>query len=306
MTETVLKLEHVTKKIGQKNIVHDISFDIHKGEVFGLLGPNGAGKTTIIRSIVGLIRRSEGTVFINGKNVDTEYKAAISEVGAIIENPEFYMYMSGWANLKQFARMSQKNITDEHIREIVELVKLTGAIDQKVKTYSLGMRQRLGVAQALIHSPALLILDEPTNGLDPQGMAEFRTLIRDLATKGTSVLISSHLLSEIQQITDRFAIINKGVLTHTEKMSDLLENHVAAYKLKVSDPVATTTVLTTLPIKLIAQKEDLFKIEVAHEDVHLIARALIQANIDLLEMVPLQASLEERFLELTKGGGAEV
>ncbi|EAC9531909.1 ABC transporter ATP-binding protein [Listeria monocytogenes] len=306
MTETVLKLEHVTKKIGQKNIVHDISFDIHKGEVFGLLGPNGAGKTTIIRSIVGLIRRSEGTVFINGKNVDTEYKAAISEVGAIIENPEFYMYMSGWANLKQFARMSQKNITDEHIREIVELVKLTGAIDQKVKTYSLGMRQRLGVAQALIHSPALLILDEPTNGLDPQGMAEFRTLIRDLATKGTSVLISSHLLSEIQQITDRFAIINKGVLTHTEKMSDLLENHVAAYKLKVSDPLATTTVLTTLPVKLVAQKEDLFKIEVAHEDVHLIARALIQANIDLLEMVPLQASLEERFLELTKGGGAEV
>ncbi|ENM7985988.1 ABC transporter ATP-binding protein [Listeria monocytogenes] len=306
MTETVLKLEHVTKKIGQKNIVHDISFDIHKGEVFGLLGPNGAGKTTIIRSIVGLIRRSEGTVFINGKNVDTEYKAAISEVGAIIENPEFYMYMSGWANLKQFARMSQKNITDEHIREIVELVKLTGAIDQKVKTYSLGMRQRLGVAQALIHNPALLILDEPTNGLDPQGMAEFRTLIRDLATKGTSVLISSHLLSEIQQITDRFAIINKGVLTHTEKMSDLLENHVAAYKLKVSDPVATTTVLTTLPVKLVAQKEDLFKIEVAHEDVHLIARALIQANIDLLEMVPLQASLEERFLELTKGGGTEV
>ncbi|HAA9935343.1 TPA_asm: ABC transporter ATP-binding protein [Listeria monocytogenes] len=306
MTETVLKLEHVTKKIGQKNIVHDISFDIHKGEVFGLLGPNGAGKTTIIRSIVGLIRRSEGTVFINGKNVDTEYKAAISEVGAIIENPEFYMYMSGWANLKQFARMSQKNITDEHIREIVELVKLTGAINQKVKTYSLGMRQRLGVAQALIHSPALLILDEPTNGLDPQGMAEFRTLIRDLATNGTSVLISSHLLSEIQQITDRFAIINKGVLTHIEKMSDLIENHVAAYKLKASDPVATTTVLATLPVKLVAQNEDLFKIEVAHEDVHLIARALIQANIDLLEMVPLQASLEERFLELTKGGGAEV
>lgn len=306
MTETVLKLEHVTKKIGQKNIVHDISFNIHKGEVFGLLGPNGAGKTTIIRSIVGLIRRSEGTVFINGKNVDTEYKAAISEVGAIIENPEFYMYMSGWANLKQFARMSQKNITDEHIREIVELVKLTGAINQKVKTYSLGMRQRLGVAQALIHSPALLILDEPTNGLDPQGMAEFRTLIRDLATNGTSVLISSHLLSEIQQITDRFAIINKGVLTHIEKMSDLIENHVAAYKLKVSDPVATTTVIATLPVKLVAQNEDLFKIEVAHEDVHLIARALIQANIDLLEMVPLQASLEERFLELTKGGGAEV
>ncbi|MBF2475905.1 ABC transporter ATP-binding protein [Listeria seeligeri] len=303
MSETILQLEHVTKKIGQKVIVQDISFDIHKGEVFGLLGPNGAGKTTIIRSIVGLIRRTEGTVFINGKNVDTDFKSAISEVGAIIENPEFYMYMSGWNNLKQFARMSQKPITDEHIREIVELVKLTDAINQKVKTYSLGMRQRLGVAQALIHSPALLILDEPTNGLDPQGMAEFRSLIRDLATKGTSVLISSHLLSEIQQITDRFAIINKGVLTHIEKMSDLLENNVAVYKLKVTNPVTTKAVLHKLPVKLIAEKENLFKIEVAHEDVHLIARALIQADIDLLEMVPMQASLEERFLELTKSGG---
>ncbi|MBF2655376.1 ABC transporter ATP-binding protein [Listeria seeligeri] len=303
MSETILQLEHVTKKIGQKAIVQDISFDIHKGEVFGLLGPNGAGKTTIIRSIVGLIRRTEGTVFINGKNVDTDFKSAISEVGAIIENPEFYMYMSGWNNLKQFARMSQKPITDEHIREIVELVKLTDTINQKVKTYSLGMRQRLGVAQALIHSPALLILDEPTNGLDPQGMAEFRSLIRDLATKGTSVLISSHLLSEIQQITDRFAIINKGVLTHIEKMSDLLENNVAVYKLKVTNPVTTKAVLHKLPVKLIAEKENLFKIEVAHEDVHLIARALIQADIDLLEMVPMQASLEERFLELTKSGG---
>ncbi|MBC1484669.1 ABC transporter ATP-binding protein [Listeria seeligeri] len=303
MSETILQLEHVTKKIGQKAIVQDISFDIHKGEVFGLLGPNGAGKTTIIRSIVGLIRRTEGTVFINGKNVDTDFKSAISEVGAIIENPEFYMYMSGWNNLKQFARMSQKPITDEHIREIVELVKLTDAINQKVKTYSLGMRQRLGVAQALIHNPALLILDEPTNGLDPQGMAEFRSLIRDLATKGTSVLISSHLLSEIQQITDRFAIINKGVLTHIEKMSDLLENNVAVYKLKVTNPVTTKAVLHKLPVKLIAEKENLFKIEMAHEDVHLIARALIQADIDLLEMVPMQASLEERFLELTKSGG---
>ncbi|MBC1746795.1 ABC transporter ATP-binding protein [Listeria seeligeri] len=303
MSETILQLEHVTKKIGQKVIVQDISFDIHKGEVFGLLGPNGAGKTTIIRSIVGLIRRTEGTVLINGKNVDTDFKSAISEVGAIIENPEFYMYMSGWNNLKQFARMSQKPITDEHIREIVELVKLTDAINQKVKTYSLGMRQRLGVAQALIHNPALLILDEPTNGLDPQGMAEFRSLIRDLATKGTSVLISSHLLSEIQQITDRFAIINKGVLTHIEKMSDLLENNVAVYKLKVTNPVTTKAVLHKLPVKLIAEKENLFKIEVAHEDVHLIARALIQADIDLLEMVPMQASLEERFLELTKSGG---
>ncbi|WP_239254859.1 ABC transporter ATP-binding protein [Listeria ilorinensis] len=302
MKATVLQLDQVSKKIGKKTLVENISFDIKQGEVFGLLGPNGAGKTTIIRSIVGLINRTTGKVHINGIDIDQDFKGAIKEVGAIIENPEFYMYMSGLDNLKQFARMSRKAVTDEEMAQIIERVKLSHAIHQKVKTYSLGMRQRLGVAQALLHNPALLILDEPTNGLDPQGMAEFRDLIRELAHSGTSVLISSHLLSEIQQITDRFAIINQGKLTHIESMSDLTLNARRKYRLVVSDGQKAQSLLTQLEPGLLTIDGNTIEIELEAELVPQIAQLLVRSEIDLLEMALHQASLEERFLTLTNGG----
>ncbi|WP_439442532.1 ABC transporter ATP-binding protein [Listeria aquatica] len=302
MTETVLQLDNVSKKIGQKEIVHNISFDVRKGEVFGLLGPNGAGKTTIIRSIVRLIKKTSGEVHISGVNVDENFKDAIKNVGAIIENPEFYMYMSGFNNLKQFARMSRKDIPQERFMEIVEQVKLSHAIHNKVKTYSLGMRQRLGLAQALIHEPDLLILDEPTNGLDPQGMREFRELIRSLAQNGTSVLISSHLLSEIQQITDRFAIINHGKLTHIESMHDLEKEAKVTIQLEVSDPEAAKLVLESLDLEIKAQVEQQLTLELASDVVPEIARSLVKANIDILELAKVHVSLEDRFLALTNGG----
>ncbi|MBC1520975.1 ABC transporter ATP-binding protein [Listeria aquatica] len=302
MTETVLQLDNVSKKIGQKEIVHNISFDVRKGEVFGLLGPNGAGKTTIIRSIVRLIKKTSGEVHISGVNVDENFKDAIKNVGAIIENPEFYMYMSGFNNLKQFARMSRKDIPQERFVEIVEQVKLSHAIHNKVKTYSLGMRQRLGLAQALIHEPDLLILDEPTNGLDPQGMREFRELIRSLAQNGTSVLISSHLLSEIQQITDRFAIINHGKLTHIESMHDLEKEAKVTIQLEVSDPEAAKLVLESLDLEIKAQVEQQLTLELASDVVPEIARSLVKANIDILELAKVHVSLEDRFLALTNGG----
>lgn len=302
MTETVLQLDNVSKKIGQKEIVHNISFDVRKGEVFGLLGPNGAGKTTIIRSIVRLIKKTSGEVHISGVNVDENFKDAIKNVGAIIENPEFYMYMSGFNNLKQFARMSRKDIPQERFMEIVEQVKLSHAIHNKVKTYSLGMRQRLGLAQALIHEPDLLILDEPTNGLDPQGMREFRELIRSLAQNGTSVLISSHLLSEIQQITDRFAIINHGELTHIESMHDLEKEAKVTIQLEVSDPEAAKLVLESLDLEIKAQVEQQLTLELASDVVPEIARSLVKANIDILELTKVHVSLEDRFLALTNGG----
>ncbi|WP_088840414.1 ABC transporter ATP-binding protein [Listeria sp. ILCC797] len=302
MPETVLQLENISKKIGKKEIIHNISFEIEKGEVFGLLGPNGAGKTTIIRSIVGLISKTNGQVSICGVNLDENFKEAIQNIGAIIENPEFYMYMSGWKNLKQFARMSRKDISDEEISAIVEKVKLSHAIHNKVRTYSLGMRQRLGVAQALIHEPALLILDEPTNGLDPQGMAEFRMLIKELAANGTSVLISSHLLAEIQQITDRFAIIDKGHLTHIEKMTDLTADKTLKVTLEVSDGASAMLVLDTLDLEIIEQRENQFVLNVTREVLPEIARALIRANLDILELSKVQFSLEDRFLALTNGG----
>lgn len=302
MGKSVLQIKNLSKNVGKKSIVRNINFEVNQGEVFGLLGPNGAGKTTIIRAIVSLISRSSGTVLINGTDVSVDFKGTISEVGAIIENPEFYMYMSGWANLQQFARMSRKPISDERLNEIVARVKLTDAIQQKVKTYSLGMRQRLGLAQALVHQPSILILDEPTNGLDPQGMAEFREIIREVSAQGTAVLISSHLLSEIQQITDRFAIIEKGELTHIETMSDVVSEANAKYLFKVSDAVAAVTLLAAIEVEATAADGQHIEVLIVEEQVPAVIKELVVNNLDIFAVTAKTASLEERFFELTEGG----
>lgn len=302
MGKSVLQIKNLSKSVGKKSIVRNINFEVYQGEVFGLLGPNGAGKTTIIRAIVSLISRTSGTVLINGIDVSIDYKKTISKVGAIIENPEFYMYMSGRANLQQFARMSRKNISDKQLNKIIARVKLTDAINQKVKTYSLGMRQRLGLAQALIHRPSILILDEPTNGLDPQGMAEFREIIREVSAQGTAVLISSHLLSEIQQITDRFAIIEKGELTHIETMSDVMNEPHAKYLLKVSDAAAAVTVLEKLEVSAAAKDQQLLEVLIPEEQVPTVIKELVRQDVAIYAVTAKTGSLEERFFELTEGG----
>lgn len=302
MVGPVLQIENLSKEVGKKKILHDINFEVFQGEVFGLLGPNGAGKTTIIRSIVSLIRRSSGTILIKGKDVGADFKTTISEIGAIIENPEFYMYLSGWENLKQFARMSRKDISENQLKEVVALVKMSDAIHEKVKTYSLGMRQRLGLAQALLHHPSILILDEPTNGLDPQGMAEFREIIRNLSAQGTSVLISSHLLSEVQQITDRFAIIDKGKLTHIEKISDVEEEAHSKYFFKVSDEAAADLVFHSLDLESKNSENNCLEVVVAEQQVPQVIKALVDHQVEIYAVFAKAASLEERFLELTNGG----
>lgn len=302
MAKSVLQVKNLSKKIGKKTIVQNVNFEISAGEVFGLIGPNGAGKTTVIRSIVSLISRTTGTIMINGFDVSVDFKSAISEVGAIIENPEFYMYMSGWDNLKQFARMSRKDVTDEQIQEMVAKVKLTDAINQKVKTYSLGMRQRLGLAQALLHRPAVLILDEPTNGLDPQGMAEFREIIREVSKQGTGVLISSHILSEIQQITDRFAIIEKGQITHTETISDIENSAQGLYMFKVNDSQKAAKVLQELKCEGKMHEDGFVQVKINEKAVPIVIRALVAAEIDIFSVTAKKGSLEERFFELTEGG----
>lgn len=205
--KTIAQLQNVTKVIKGKKIIDSLSFEVNEGEVFGFLGPNGAGKTTTIRMIVGLMKITEGDVLISGKSIQKDFAEAINEVGAIVENPELYKFLSGYQNLKHFARM-HKGITEERIKEVVELVGLTSRINDKVKTYSLGMRQRLGIAQCLLHKPKLLILDEPTNGLDPAGIREIRAYIRKLAAEeGMAVIVSSHLLSEMEMMCDRIAIL---------------------------------------------------------------------------------------------------
>ncbi|MGX6979826.1 ABC transporter ATP-binding protein [Vagococcus elongatus] len=302
MSKTVLQVKNLSKQVGKKKILRSINFEVFEGEVFGLLGPNGAGKTTIIRSIVSLIRRNSGKVLINGKDVSEDFKGTISEIGAIIENPEFYMHLSGWENLQQFARMSRKDISEDWLKEVVARVKLSDAIHQKVKTYSLGMRQRLGLAQALLHKPAILILDEPTNGLDPQGMAEFREIIRELSAQGTSVLISSHLLSEVQQITDRFAIIDKGELTHIEKISDVEEEAHSKYFFKVSDTTAAAIVFQSLSLPSKNSEKGCLEVVVSEQQVPQVIEALVAQSVGIFAVFAKTASLEERFLELTNGG----
>ena len=217
----VLELSNIWKRIGKKMIIKNVAFTVEKGQIVGLLGPNGAGKTTLIRVIVSLMQLDQGNIMINGISLSKDYKKAIAQVGAIIENPEFYNYMSGYDNLMQYVRMARKEISKKEVDDVVKAVHLENNIDQKVKTYSLGMRQRLGVAQALLHKPALLVLDEPMNGLDPKGMREFREMMLALRDQGISVLVSSHQLSDIEQIADHLVILQKGEVTHRVSMAEI-------------------------------------------------------------------------------------
>ncbi len=208
----LLKIENLSKKIKNKTIVDEISLTVNSGEIVGFLGPNGAGKTTTIKMIMGLFSITGGNISVCGYDVKTDFENAIKNVGAIVENPDLYKRLTGRQNLEYFAEFHGKEAV-ANIDDVIELVKMKDRINDKVKTYSLGMRQRVGLAQALLHMPSLLVLDEPTNGLDPIGIKEMRDLLKQLATQsGTGIFISSHLLSEMELICDRIYIIDNGVM----------------------------------------------------------------------------------------------
>lgn len=308
MEEQVLIASDLTKQIKGKKIVDQVGFTINKGEIVGLLGPNGAGKTTIIRMLTGLISRSEGKVVINNQDLDTNFEACMEEVGAIIENPEFYNYLSGWENLKQFARMSHKTITDETIKRIVGQVKLTDAIQNKVKTYSLGMRQRLGIAQAILHHPSLLILDEPLNGVDPKGMHDFRELMREIVENGTSILISSHLLSEMEQMADKILIIEDGKLTHIEELTKpslATQEGIVQLSIETTEMELLQKEVLQLDLLVVAYSETCLTVEIERDQIPSFVNHIVYAGIPLYGVTPHSQTLEERFLELTKGGGTK-
>ena len=304
MSEVVLEVKSLTKQIKSKKIVDDVSFSVVKGEVFGLLGPNGAGKTTIIRMIVSLINRTSGKVIIKQHSLDDSFKEAMEEIGAIVENPEFYKYLTGYKNLIHYANMSTKKIEKERIDEVTRLVGLENAIHNKVKTYSLGMRQRLGVAQALLHKPSLLILDEPTNGLDPQGIRDFRDYLRLLASEGISVLVSSHLLSEMELMCDRFAIIEKGKLTHISTISDEFEKKetdVLEFEFLLSDVSKAASLLQAEGRENFVSKRENTTLMVLcnQNEAAELNKLFIINNIDVYGFYTIKATLEDRFLEIT-------
>ena len=222
--EPIISAHDLSKRFKDFQAVEQLSFSIHQGEVYGFLGQNGAGKSTTMRMLLGLIRPSSGRVYIKGQAFGNKQRDLLRHVGAIIERPDLYGYLSGWDNLRMFAALSRKDISNARLYEVLELVGLRGREQDKVKAYSQGMKQRLGIAIALVHDPELLILDEPTNGLDPQGIAEMRNLILHLSKDhGKTIMVSSHLLFEIEQVASTMLIIHKGRKVTEGRVEELLD-----------------------------------------------------------------------------------
>lgn len=309
VNDVVVELQNVTKKIKGKTIIDNLSFSVRRGEVYGFLGPNGAGKTTTIRMMVGLMSMTSGNIMIEGHNIRTDRSKAMAHVGAIVENPELYKFMTGRKNLQHFVRMSGKPITEERIKEIVKLVDLENALDKKVKTYSLGMRQRLGVAQALLHNPSILILDEPTNGLDPAGIRELRDYLRHLAKKeNISILVSSHLLSEIELMCDRVLIIQNGKFVGERSLDPNEEGQQSAavvIRFEVDNAAKAAEVLASAEWKTIVEADSAIKIELLHDEIPAAVQKLVQAGVLIYEVRAVAPTLEETFLSMTKGGRIE-
>ena len=301
--ETVLELQQVKKTIKGRTIIHDLSFSVRAGEVFGFLGPNGAGKTTTIRMMVGLMKLSPGDIVICGESITKNYAKAVRHVGAIVENPELYKFLSGYKNLQQYARMV-KGVTKEKIDEVIELVGLQDRIHDKVKTYSLGMRQRLGLAQSLLHNPKVLILDEPTNGLDPAGIREIRDHLKKLTReKGMAVIVSSHLLSEMELMCDRIGILQKGELVDIQKVRDEGKEDKDTYFFHIEQREEALAVLSQFDC---VKKTNGIEIKLSKQEVPDVISLLVRENIRLYEVKIMTKSLEDRFLEITGGTKEEV
>ncbi|HHP9139202.1 TPA: ABC transporter ATP-binding protein [Listeria monocytogenes] len=297
MTERALQVTNLHKKIRKREIIKGISFEVMPGEVFGFLGPNGAGKTTTIRMIVGLIKPTSGTILIGGKDIRKNFTEAMRGLGSIVENPEFYSFLTGQENLAYFARMDS-SIKKERLQEVTELVGLEKRINDRVSTYSLGMRQRLGIAQALLSNPKLLILDEPTNGLDPSGIHEMRDFIRALArNEGISVLVSSHLLSEIELLCDRVAIMTDGTIIKTDQVAHLLSSR-AQLRWRVT-PIEQAKAFLESVTEVEVDGE--YLVTAMNEESAEWNEQLVAKGIKVHEIDKRKPSLEDLFLELTGG-----
>ncbi|MEG0307184.1 MAG: ABC transporter ATP-binding protein [Clostridium sp.] len=311
---TVLELKNVSKIMGKRKIVDNVSFEINSGEIFGFLGPNGAGKTTTIKMITGLLKIDEGEIFISGNNVKENFEKALSGVGGIIENPEMYGYLTGRTNLEIYGRM-HGNISKERIDEVIKMVKLENRIDDKVKKYSLGMRQRLGVAQALLHNPKLLILDEPTNGLDPMGIKELRDNLRVLAEKdGLAVLVSSHLLSEMELMCDRVGIIDNGKIIDMKTLKDIKNQEISSvnsYEIEVDNiekaqstmEYAIAEINKNVTLEIQGSK---FVVSCSRDEIAKINQILVKADVLVYALAPLTNTLEDEFMKITKGSKSQI
>lgn len=298
----VLEVNNLKKTLGKREIIKNISFSIEEGEIFGFLGPNGAGKTTTIRMLVGLIHANEGSISICGHDLKNDTEKALGEVGAVVENPELYKYLSGRENLMQIARI--RNISKEDVNETIKLVGLEDRIDDKVKKYSLGMKQRLGLAASLLSKPKLLILDEPTNGLDPSGILDFREVVKKAAReKGMAVFISSHILSEVQHLCDRVAFINNGTIKSVENViNESMKTDTDIICLNLSQEIDLDELKNIEYIKSVKKSEDGIEIILLSNTTPKLINHLVNKNYQIEEVYKLRKGLEQRYMELVEGG----
>lgn len=294
----VIEVDGLTKHYGRVRAVEDLSLRVPQGGVFGLLGPNGSGKTTTMGMLLGLVRPTRGTIRLFGEAVQGSHRAALQHVGAMVETPAFYPYLSGRANLRFFQGIG-KGDGSEELDRLLDLVDLTQRANNKYRTYSLGMKQRLGIAYALLGDPELVFLDEPTNGLDPAGVAEVRHLIRRLGSDGRTVVLSSHLLHEVEQVCDSVAILARGSLIAQGQVRELLRRR-GAVRLKTTDDARARTILMSLDWVPGVRTEDGYLVaETSPEHSGELSRALARQEVFVTEMSPIQASLERFFLEVT-------
>lgn len=300
MANTVLELKNVSKSFGKRKVIDNISLEVKEGEIYGFLGPNGSGKTTTIKMILRLIDSDSGEIKVNGFDTKKQFEKAMECIGAIVENPDMYKYMSGIDNLKLHARI--RNIDEKRIDEVLEMVELKGREKDKVGKYSLGMKQRLGLALTLLHHPKVLILDEPTNGLDPAGIKKLRDILKEIAHKeGVAVFVSSHILSEMQLMCDKVAVIDSGKVVKIEEISKE-DDKIETVEIKVKNVEKT--------IQIIKEKFEIdtkragnnIEITLLTENLPKVVKELAIADVEIKAVIPKEHNLEEIFFDATKGG----
>lgn len=301
-SEKIIEVKDLSKQFKELKAVDNLNLNVYRGDVFGFLGPNGAGKSTTIRMLLSLIRPNQGTIKIFGKSLLEHRIDILKNIGAIVEKPDFYLNLSAFKNLEILGRISGKEISKKRIMEMLEIVGLEERARSKVKTYSHGMKQRLGIAQALLHDPELIILDEPTTGLDPQGMKEIRDLILKLSKdENKTIFLSSHILYEVELVANRMIIINKGMTKVEGYVQDMLKSNLLKVTFEVDDVNLAIEIIkeTTWRSKLESSAEGKLIFNLDNEEVHLLNKLLVENNIKVNAVIPTR-SLEDYFLKITE------
>lgn len=301
VSENIIEISSLSKRFKEVLAVNELSFTVKRGDVFGFLGPNGAGKSTTIRMILSLITPTSGSIKIFGKSLTENRKEILANVGAIVEKPDFYLYLPAIKNLEILAKISGKDVPQNRIFELLELVGLKDRAKSKVKTYSHGMKQRLGIAQTLLHDPELIVLDEPTTGLDPQGMKEIRDLIIRLSKdENKTIFLSSHILSEIELVANRMIIINKGSKIVEGDVNNLLNSKSLKVTVEVENIESAKRILdnTKWYNQIETFSENKFSIKLENHDIAELNKYLVENGVMVNALIPVR-SLEDYFLSIT-------